>query len=234
MSLDSLLRLWPWWFTGALAGLWLPFLARIIPRAVLQRAEAPLHEWQGPGGGLGPPVPFSRRIWVALLNAGLWGFAVNATTHPAFLASLCWAGFSSTLLLLALIDWDATLLPDLVVWPLVLAGLLASQAGFTGQNLAASALSAVAVLALFGGVAWAFRRIRGASGIGGGDLKLLTALGAWLGVAGVGYVMFFASLLTVLWNLAWRRFKGFSPEAEWPFGPSIVIAALAWSLLRPV
>ena len=238
MSLDYLLPVlwahWPWWLAGALAGLWLAPMARLIASAVLRRAEAPLHEWLGPGGGLGQPAPLFRRIWVPLLNAGLWGLSASATTHPAFLASLCWAGFSSTLLLLALIDWDATLLPDLVVWPLALAGLLASRAGFTGQNLAASALSAAAVLALFGGVAWAFRRIRGASGIGGGDLKLLTALGAWLGVVGVGYVMFFASLLTVLWNLAWRRFKGFSPEAEWPFGPSIVIAALAWSLIHPV
>lgn len=238
MSLDYLLPVlwahWPWWLAGALAGLWLTPLARTIPRTVLQRAGASRDEWLGPGGGIDGTPPRFRHIWVALLNAGLWGLAASATTHPDFVATLCWAGFSSTLLLLALIDWDATLLPDMVVWPLALAGLLASRAGFTGQNLAASALSAAAVLALFGGVAWAFRRIRGASGIGGGDLKLLAALGAWLGVAGVGYVMFLASLLTVAWNLAWRHFKGFSPEAEWPFGPSIVIAALAWSVLRPV
>jgi leader peptidase (prepilin peptidase)/N-methyltransferase len=43
-----------------------------------------------------------------------------------------------------------------------------------------------------------------------------------------------ASLITVVWNLAWRRFKGFSPEAEWPFGPAIAIAALVWSFFRSV
>jgi len=89
------------------------------------------------------------------------------------------------------------------------------------------------VLGLLGGLAWVFRRIRGASGIGGGDIKLLVALATWFGVDGVLYIVFWASLITVVWILAWRHFKGFSPQAEWPFGPSIVIAALAWSLFRP-
>lgn len=238
MSLDYLLRvLWthlPWWLAGAFGGLWLAPLARIIPRTVLQRAEAPLHEWLGPGGGLDRPEPRFRRFWVALLNAGLWAFAASATTHPDLWALLFRAGFASTLLLLALIDWDSTLLPDRVVLPLGLAGLFGSHAGFTPHSLAVSAASAAVVLGLFGGLAWAFRRIRGMSGIGGGDLKLLAALAAWWGVVDVLYMMILASIVTVLWNLAWRWFKGFSPQAEWPFGPAIVIAALAWSLSHPV
>jgi len=238
MNLDYLLRVlwthWPWWLAGALAGLWLAPLARVIARTVLQRAEAPLREWQGPGGGLEQPVPLARRIWTPLLNASLWAFAASATTHPDFWASLFRAGFASTLLLLALIDWDTTLLPDWVVLPLGLAGLFGSHAGFTGQSLFAGAASAAVVLGLFGGLAWAFQRIRGASGIGGGDLKLLAALAAWWGVVDVLYMMILASVITVAWNLAWRWFKGLSPQAEWPFGPSIVIAALAWSLIHPV
>ncbi|NTU98737.1 prepilin peptidase, partial [Candidatus Falkowbacteria bacterium] len=180
------------------------------------------------------PEPRFRRVWVTLLNAGLWAFAASATTHPDFWALLFRAGFASTLLLLALIDWDTTLLPDWVVLPLALAGLIGSHAGFTGQSLFVGAASAAVVLGLFGGLAWAFQRIRGTSGIGGGDLKLLAALAAWWGVVDVLYMMILASMVTVLWNLAWRWFKGFSPEAEWPFGPAIVIAALAWSLSHPV
>lgn len=238
MSLDSLLHVmwtqWYWWFFGVMVGLRLSPLACIIPRKVLQRAEAPLHEWLGPGGGLDRPEPSFRRVWVALLNAGLWAFAANATTPPDFWASLFRAGFASALLLLALIDWDTTLLPNWVVLPLGLAGLFGSHVGFTGQSLFASTVSAAVVLGLFGGLAWAFQRIRGMSGIGGGDLKLLAALAAWWGVVDVLYMMILASMVTVLWNLAWRWFKGFSPQAEWPFGPAIVIAALAWSLSHPV
>jgi leader peptidase (prepilin peptidase) / N-methyltransferase len=234
MSLSPVLHVlwahWPWWLGGALAGLGLVSLASIIPRKVLQFAGAPMHEWLGPGGGLEQPVPNARRIWVPVVNACLWAFAAGATTHPTFFTALIWAMLSSSLVLLALIDWDTTLLPDLIVLPLGLAGLTGSYAGLTTQNLPVSALSAAVVLGLLGGLAWVFRRIRGASGIGGGDLKLLAALATWWGLTGVLYIVLWACVVTVIWNLVWRHFKGFSPQAEWPFGPAIVLAALLWGL----
>lgn len=234
MNISSLLQiLWaqlPWLLAGAGFGLWLVPLARIIPRKVLQFTKAALHEWQGPGGGLEQPVPSSRRIWVPLLNASLWAFASDITSHPTFQTALLWACLASTLLLLALIDWDTTLLPDWVVLPLGVAGLTSSYAGLTPHSLFVSALSAAVVLGLLGGLAWLFRRIKGESGIGGGDLKLLAALATWWGVVGVLYIVLWASVITVLWYVVWRRFKGLAPQAEWPFGPAIVVAALAWGL----
>lgn len=234
MSLGYLLRVlsahWPWWLAGTLAGLLLVPLARIIPRKVLQYANAPLHEWHGPGGGLEQASPWARRIWVPVINACLWTNAAATASHPAFWAVLLWAGLASTLLLLALIDWDTTLLPDLVVLPLGVAGLCSSYAGFTPHSLAVSAASAALVLGMLGGLAWVFQRTKGDSGIGGGDLKLLAALATWWGLVGVLYVVLGASVVTVVWNLLWRRFKGLGPQAEWPFGPAIVVAALVWGL----
>ena len=221
---------WPWWLAGVLAGILLVPLARVIPHKVLHFAQAPLHEWQGPGGGLERPGPPSRRFWVPLLNAGLWAWVASSANHPAFWAVLLEAGLASTLVLLALIDWDTTMLPDMVVLPLGAAGLFSSYAGLTKHSLFAGAASAALVLALLGGLAWLFQRFRGGSSIGGGDLKLLAALAAWWGLVGVLYIVFWASVVTVIWNLVWRRFKAFSPEAEWPFGPAIVVAALAWGL----
>lgn len=219
---------WPWWLAGAWIGLWLIPLGRIIPGKVLQYAQAPLHEWQGPGGGLDRPVQHLRRIWVPLLNAVLWAVSAEAATHRAPWMVLVWGALCSTLLLLALIDWDTTLLPDWVVVPLGMAGMACSHAGFTQQGLVTSAASAAAVLCLLGGIGWIFKFVRGASGMGGGDIKLLAALAAWLGVVEVLYVVVCASLVTVAWNLAWRRLGRLSRQTEWPFGPAIVIAALPW------
>lgn len=234
MNLRYMLRLlwvpWPWWLAGALVGLWLVPLGRIIPRKVLQGVRSSMIAWQGPGGGMEHRVPRSRCIWVPLVNASLWAYAANTAHHPAFLATLIGVSLQSTLVLLALIDWDTTLLPDLVVLPLGLAGLASSYGGFTSHSLLASAASAVVVLGLMGGLAWVFQRIKGESGVGGGDLKLLAALATWWGVIGVLYVVLWASVGTVVWYLAWRRFKGMSSESEWPFGPAIVVAALVWSL----
>ncbi len=220
----------PWCMAGALVGLWLVPLARIIPQKVLQCAKTPLHTWQGPGGGLEHRVPISRRIWVPVVNASLWAYTSGTVIHLTFWAALLWACLQSTLVLLALIDWDTTLLPNWIVLPLGLAGLASSFAGFTSHSLLASAGSATLVLGLMGGLAWVFQRIKGESGVGGGDLKLLAALATWWGVVGVLYVVLWASLGTVVWYFVWRRFKGMSSESEWPFGPAIVVAALAWSL----
>ncbi len=221
---------WPWWLAGALVGLWLVLLARIIPRKVLQCAKESLHAWHGPGGGLEQPIPLARCLWVPVVNASLWACAADTASHPAFWATLLWASLASALVLLALIDWDTTLLPDWIVLPLGVAGLASSCAGFTPHSLLVSAASAAVVLGLMGGLAWAFQRIKGESGIGGGDLKLLAALATWWGVLGVLYVVLWASVGTVVWYLVWRRFKGFSRQAEWPFGPAIVVAALVWGL----
>jgi leader peptidase (prepilin peptidase)/N-methyltransferase len=221
---------WPWWLAGAWVGLWLVPLARIIPRKVLQCAQVSLHAWQGPGGGLEQPIPTARRMWVPVVNACLWAYAADTANHPAFWSSLLLASFTSTLVLLALIDWDTTMLPDWLVLPLGGAGLACSYAGFTPNSLLVSTASAAVVLCLMGGLARVFQRIKGESGIGGGDLKLLAALATWLGLVGVLYVVLWASLGTVVWYLVWRRFKGLSPKAEWPFGPAIVVAALAWGL----
>jgi leader peptidase (prepilin peptidase) / N-methyltransferase len=220
----------PWCMAGALVGWWLVPLARFIPGKVLYIAKAPLDEWLGPGGGLEQSIPQVRRFWVPVVNACLWCFAAKTSIQTSCWAALPWAGFFSALLLLAIIDWDTTMLPDWVVLPLGLAGLASSYAGLTSQSLVVSALSAALVLGLLGGLGWVFRRVRGVSGIGGGDLKLLAALAAWWGFIGVLYIVFWGSIVTVAWNLAWRRFRGFSPQAEWPFGPAIVLAALAWGL----
>ncbi len=219
---------WPWWLAGAWVGLWLVPLARIIPRKVLQCAKVPLHDWQGPGGGLEQSVLLARRIWVPMVNAILWACAAETTGHPAFQAALSGASLASTLLLLALIDWDSTMLPDWVVLPMGVAGLVSSYFGLTQHNLPVSAASAAVVLGLLGGLAWVFKRIKGESGIGGGDLKLLAALATWWGVVGVLYVVLWASVFTVVWYFVWCRFKGFSRQAEWPFGPAIVVVALVW------
>lgn len=215
----------PWVLAGAVAGYWLVDLGRLVPRKVLQFADAPLHEWQGPGGGLDAPVSPYRRIWVPLLNASLWGVAAAAAGHGS-LAALPVALMASTLLLLGLIDWDTTLLPDLIVLPLGAAGLAASALGLTGQSFAMGVLSAAVMLVLMGGIGWIYQRLRGVSGVGGGDLKLFAALAAWWGLDGVVAIVLCSSIITVAWQLIWRRFKGLGPDDEWPFGPSIAAAAL--------
>ncbi|TCD47222.1 A24 family peptidase [Chlorobium sp. N1] len=224
LPLPRLVLLPLWAAMGLLAGIALVPLARRIPARRLERTGASPEGWIGPGGGIAAPVPPARKIWVPVAAALLsvrcaW---IAATPQEALALAL----FSGTLLLLALIDWDTTMLPNAVVLPLGAGGLLSSHLGLTGQGLAAAAASAALAAGFVGGLGELYRRFRGETGVGGGDIKLLGTLGAWLGLYGVLYVVVWAGLGTALWFLMWRRLGKIDRAADWPFGPAIAVAAL--------
>jgi leader peptidase (prepilin peptidase)/N-methyltransferase len=92
-------------------------------------------------------------------------------------------GLATALIAGTLLDLRYRRLPDGVTVPLAAAGLaLAPLTG--GIGLAA----AVAGLVGAGGAVWlvavAFRRLRGVDGLGDGDVRLVAAIGAWLGPYG--------------------------------------------------
>ena len=108
---------------------------------------------------------------------------------------LAWAAFGATLLTLALIDWDTTLLPDDLTLPLVWGGLLASAQGWTGTDLPTSLWGAVGGYLFLWTVYQAFRLFTGKEGMGYGDFKLLAALGAWFGWPALIPLVLISSLL---------------------------------------
>lgn len=80
----------------------------------------------------------------------------------------------------------------------------------------------------FGGpflVSWAFYKLRGKIGLGGGDIKLWGVLGLFLGPAGVLENIFLSCLLGSLVGifLIWRG--RYDAEAGIPFGPYIIVVA---------
>lgn len=127
-------------------------------------------------------------------------------------------GLIWTLLLLTEIDNRMMLLPDILTVPLLIAGFAYSV--FVSQWVipAESVLGAVTGYML-PVVASAFLVWKNKDAFGGGDIKLLAALGAWLGMELVIYTMILASVLFVLYALARRMRVG-------AFGPAITIAAI--------
>ena len=104
-----------------------------------------------------------------------WGFEPVA---------LLWGTWGAALLALSLIDWDTTLLPDSLTLPLLWAGLLAALLGWT-LPLNQAVWGAVAGFVGLWSVVWVFESMTGKVAMGGGDFKLLAALGAWLGPMGL-------------------------------------------------
>jgi len=87
------------------------------------------------------------------------------------------------------------------------------------------ALAGGLALALLG---WSYRRLRGGEGMGGGDPKLVAAIGCWIGWQALPLMLLLASLSGLVWALATQG-KGDRPLASRrvPFGLFACIAAFA-------
>ncbi len=129
-------------------------------------------------------VPFPNH-WlrypiVEFTSAALFGLSSYRITDPTWLL-VVWLVLVSALIALAFIDFETTFLPDVLVFPVLTVGLLASffiPDREWWQGLAGAAVG----YAVFYPFAWVGDRLNRPM-MGWGDVKLSAALGAILGLA---------------------------------------------------
>ena len=157
------------------------------------------------------------------LSAAMVGL-VAMVAHPWPLAAVTLL-LGLWLLLIALLDVEHQWLPDALTLPLVPLGLAAAWAGF-GPPLAERAAGAALGWAVLFAMAFAYRRLRGREGLGGGDPKLLGAIGAWLGAFQLPFILLGAGLLGLASILLMRlRGEEIGPASRLPLGALMAIAA---------
>jgi leader peptidase (prepilin peptidase)/N-methyltransferase len=177
-------------------------------------------------------TPISVRYPLVELAVGLvWGLC--AWHWGSSITALAWAGFFTTLLALALMDADTMLLPDALTLPLMWAGLIAASLGWIGVSLSDALWGAVAGYLSLWAVYQVFLRLTGKHGLGGGDFKLLAALGAWLGWQVLPWLVLGASLLGLVLAalLMWRG--KYQKDQHIPLGPSLALAGAVLALWQP-
>ena len=179
----------------------------------------------------------SGLLWLA---AGL-AFGVSGTTVFAIVLFYL-------LLVLAFIDLDTKRLPNPIVLALAVVGLVGaavSQAvGVTLCPVVGVAregwLSGPLVAALFGaalgggvtlGIALLYRSVRGADGLGMGDVKLMAAMGLYLGSYSLLALVLGSLLGTIAVLPALGR--GASGKTRIPFGPFLALGGVLAALLGP-
>ncbi len=139
-----------------------------------------------------------------------------------------WKGFGAMVLtgyLIALsgIDLRTKLLPDQLTLPLLWLGLVAAIENlYIGQKTAL--LGAIAGYLSLWSVYWVFKQLTGKEGMGHGDFKLLAALGAWTGLAGVLPTVLISSLVGAVIGSIWLATQGRDKATPIPFGPYLAIA----------
>ncbi len=172
----------------------------------------------------------ARYPLVELATAAL--FALVAWRTGPQPAAVLYCGFVAALLVLALIDWDTTVLPDAITLPLLWAGLLVASLGWLpGLTLLQSLYGAVVGYLSLWSVYWLFKLATGKEGMGYGDFKLLAALGAWLSWQAILPIVLMASVLGAVVGIA-MKLQGSLREGRFvPFGPFLAGGGVAVLLI---
>lgn len=148
-----------------------------------------------------------------------WKFNVDLTKAVAALV------FCTVLVVLALIDAESQLLPDVLVMPLLWAGLWLNGSGmFVPAPQAIS--GAILGYVLPWGAASLYRLRMCREGLGRGDFKLTAALGAWLGMEALFYVLLPATAMCFLVGILGLWLGRFSAGQPHPFGPYLAVAGI--------
>jgi len=172
----------------------------------------------------------ARYPLVELSTAAL--FALVAARFGAQPVTLLYCAMVAVLLSLTLIDWDTTVLPDVLTLPLLWAGIAAAALGWLPSvTLPAAIWGAIAGYLSLWSVYMLFKLVTGKEGMGFGDFKLLAALGAWLSWQAVLPIILMASVLGAVVGIA-MKMQGALREGRFvPFGPFLAGGGLAVLLL---
>lgn len=162
-------------------------------------------------------TPISARyplveLLTALLSAAVaWKWGISLQTLGALF--LVW-----TLIALAFIDFDTTLLPDSLTLPLLWLGLLFNLNGHFA-SLPDAVIGAIAGYGVLWSVYWVFKLVTGKDGMGFGDFKLLAAIGAWLGWQLLPVTLLLSSVVGAIVGIAMIILVKHDRRVPIPFGP---------------
>jgi leader peptidase (prepilin peptidase)/N-methyltransferase len=139
--------------------------------------------------------------------------------------SVIYAALFSALLVVSYIDLDHQIIPDVITLPGIGLGVLAAV-----TVLPIGFLDSVLGLLVGGGVllglAWISPYLFGKEGMGGGDIKLLAMIGAFLGWKPVVLTMLIGAIVGALVGVILIILKVLRRDQYLPFGPFLALGAI--------
>jgi leader peptidase (prepilin peptidase)/N-methyltransferase len=145
-----------------------------------------------------------------------FGLSAHALVAFAFLAAL---------IVVTFIDLDHQIIPDAISLPGIGVGFAAAL--LLGEP---PWLDALLGILIGGGMLWlvaeGYARLTGREGMGGGDIKLLAMIGAFVGWRGVLVSLLVASLLGSVIGVTAMLRRGDDAKMAIPFGPFLAVGAV--------
>lgn len=160
-------------------------------------------------------------LLMALLSLAVYiSFGLTITAAGYFL-------FCAALLVIIWIDLHHQIIPDVISIPGIICGFL-----FSFFNSTVSWQDSLIGLFVGGGIlygiAMAYYLLRKQEGMGGGDIKLLAMIGAFLGWQSLLFVVFFSSFTGAVVGITAMIKQGGDGATRIPFGPFLSVAALVF------
>ncbi|NTV55988.1 MAG: prepilin peptidase [Deltaproteobacteria bacterium] len=134
--------------------------------------------------------------------------------------------FAAALVAVAFIDLDHKIIPDVISLPGILVGLAFSffpSAGISPLDALIGAAGGAAFLLLVG---MAFEKVTGREGMGGGDVKLLAMIGAWMGWKALPFIVLISSFTGAVIGGLSLVVSRQGMRSRIPFGPFLALGAL--------
>ncbi|OQY23983.1 MAG: prepilin peptidase [Desulfobacteraceae bacterium 4572_35.2] len=167
---------------------------------------------------------------IEALNGGL--FVLVFYFYGISLPTLVFFLFVSALVVITFIDLDHQIIPDVISLSGIVVGFgcsfvlpwLSWQDSLYGILLGGGSLFAVAA---------GYELLTKKQGMGGGDIKLLAMLGAFLGWKAVLPIIFLSSLVGTLIGVPLMLIKGENGRLAIPFGPFLALASVVYLFWGP-
>lgn len=168
--------------------------------------------------------PVVELLMATLSVALYYRFGLSFTTFGFFI-------FCAALLVIIWIDLHHQIIPDAISLPGIAIGFL-----FSFINDFVSWQESLIGLIIGGGVLYLisllYFLLRKQEGMGGGDIKLLAMLGAFLGFKSLPFIVFASSISGAIIGLAAILIQKKEKSTRIPFGPFLSLAALTYLFFR--
>lgn len=167
----------------------------------------------------GSPIPW-RYLWIEVASGALFA-ASHILAGGEWPLALTGVLLLSFLLILVVVDLERMLLPDRLTLPGIVVGIALAVAGLGYVPWTSSLLGVVAGY----GVMWLIR-FASKGAMGGGDVKMLAMIGAFLGPVDALRSLFGASLIGSVVGISLILARRHQRGRPLPFGPFLAMGAL--------
>lgn len=158
-------------------------------------------------------------------------FAAVIHSFGLTLTALGYLIFCCSLITIIWIDIYHQIIPDCISLPGIILGFL-----FSFVNSSVHWQESLIGLLLGGGILYAvalfYYLVRKQEGMGGGDIKLLAMLGAFLGWKSIPFIIFSSSLAGSLFGIILLIKNRTGGSTRFPFGPFLAVSGLVFLLFK--